>query len=224
MQSTFGIITAITRRCARLRWRSTRAPAWPHSMPVLKHDHPIAHEDAQVRGGLSNRVLERAMQSLLALLLAVFVYVIFDSFHERIVMVGDSAPDFSITAANGRTITPSNFGAKLLVLNFWATWCPSCIEEMPSLDKFQERFANSGVVVLGVSIDRDETRYRAFLARTRVSFLTAHDPESKISADYGTLKVPESYIIDNRGRVLQKIIGSQDWMSERVIQDVESML
>ena len=193
-------------------------------MPVLKHDHTIAHENAQVRSGLLNRVLERAIQSLIALLLAVFVYVIFDSFQERIVMVGDSAPDFSITAANGRTITPANFGAKLLVLNFWATWCPSCIQEVPSLDKFQERFANSGVVVLGISIDRDETRYRSFLARTRVSFLTAHDPENKINADYGTFKVPESYIIDNRGRVLRKIIGSQDWMSERVIQDVESML
>ena len=87
--------------------------------------------------------LERIIQTLIALLLAVFVYVIFDSFHEKLVVVGDSAPDFSITTDSGRTITPATFGGKLLVLNFWATWCPPCIEELPSLNEFQRRFANS---------------------------------------------------------------------------------
>src|ERR1051325_2203979 len=120
--------------------------------------------------------LERAIQTLIGLLLAVFVYVIFDSFHERLVEVGDSAPDFSITTDNGRTITNSNFGGKLLVLNFWATWCQPCVEEIPSLDEFQRRFAKSGVVVLGISVDSDEDVYRRFLARARVSFLTARDP------------------------------------------------
>ena len=106
--------------------------------------------------------LERIIQTLIALLLAVFVYVIFDSFHEKLVVVGDSAPDFSITADSGRTVTPANFGGKLLVLNFWATWCPPCIEELPSLNEFQQRYANAGVVVLGISIDTDEKAYRSF--------------------------------------------------------------
>ena len=168
--------------------------------------------------------LERAIQSLIVMLLAVFVYVIFDSFHERIVEVGDSAPDFSITADNGRTITTSNFGGKLLVLNFWATWCPPCIEELPSLNQFQRQFANSGVVVLGISVDKDEKVYRDFLAKARVSFLTARDPENKINAEYGTLKFPETYIIDAHGKVVRKIISNTDWMSERMLKDVESLL
>src|SRR5215831_6292410 len=168
--------------------------------------------------------LERIIQTLIGLLLAVFVYVIFDSFHERVVVVGDSAPDFSITADNGRTITTSNFGGKLLVLNFWATWCPPCIDELPSLNEFQRRFAGSGVVVLGISIDKDGKAYRDFLARARLSFLTARDPENKINVDYGTLKVPETYIIDTRGKVLRKVINAQDWMSDRVVQDIESLL
>src|SRR5882762_2895412 len=99
--------------------------------------------------------LERIIHTLITLLLAVFVYVIFDSFHERLVVVGDSAPDFSITADNGRTITPSNFGGKLLVLNFWPTRRPPCIEALPSRNPFQRRFANSGVAVLGISVDKD---------------------------------------------------------------------
>src|SRR5712691_3040675 len=168
--------------------------------------------------------LERVIQTTIALLLAVFVYVIFDSFRERLVVVGDTAPDFSITADNGRTITASSFGGKLLVLNFWATWCPPCIEELPSLNQFQKHFANSGVVVFGISVDKDEKAYRDFLARARVSFLTARDPENKINADYGTLRFPETYIIDSKGKVLRKIINAQNWMSERMISDVESLL
>jgi peroxiredoxin len=168
--------------------------------------------------------LERAIQTLIALLLAVFVYVIFDSFHEKLVVVGDSAPDFSITTDSGRTMTTSNFGGKLLVLNFWATWCPPCIEELPSLNEFQQRYANAGVVVLAVSIDTDEKAYRNFLSRARLSFLTARDPDKKISADYGTVKVPESYIIDRNGKVIRKLISNQDWMSERMTKDVESLL
>ena len=168
--------------------------------------------------------LERAIQTLIVMLLGVFVYVIFDSFHQRLVEVGDSAPDFSITTDTGRTITAGSFGGKLLVLNFWATWCPPCIEEIPSLNAFQNRFAKAGVVVLGVSVDTDEKAYRDFLSKVRVSFLTARDPDKKISADYGTLKYPETYIIDSHGKVLRKVISNQDWMSERVIRDMESLL
>jgi peroxiredoxin len=168
--------------------------------------------------------LERTIQATIALLLAVFVYVIFDSFREKVVVVGDSAPDFSVTADNGRAVSLSNFGGKLLVLNFWATWCPPCVEEIPSLHAFQKRFANAGVVVLGVSVDKDEKAYRDFLSKAQVSFVTARDPENKINADYGTFKFPESYIIDSRGKVLRKIISNQDWMSERVIRDMESLL
>jgi cytochrome c biogenesis protein CcmG/thiol:disulfide interchange protein DsbE len=168
--------------------------------------------------------LERIIQTLIALLLAVFVYVIFDSFHENLVVVGDSAPDFSITTDSGRTVTPANFGGKLLVLNFWATWCPPCIEELPSLNEFQQRYATAGVVVLGISVDTDEKAYRNFLARAHVSFLTARDPDKKINAEYGTLRFPETYIIDSSGKVVRKIISNTDWMSERMTKDVESLL
>src|SRR6266851_2263560 len=168
--------------------------------------------------------IDRILQVSIGVLLAAFVYVIFVSLYERIVEVGDTAPDFSITADNGRTITPTNFGGKLLVLNFWATWCPPCIEELPSLNAFQRQFANSGVVVLGISVDKDEKLYRDFLAKARVSFLSARDPDNKINAEYGTLKFPETYIIDARGKVVRKIISNTDWMSERMLKDVESLL
>jgi|KBSMisStandDraft_5_1062788.scaffolds.fasta_scaffold164254_2 cytochrome c biogenesis protein CcmG, thiol:disulfide interchange protein DsbE len=167
---------------------------------------------------------ERILQVSIAVLMCALVSVIFLTLRERIVQEGDSAPDFSITTDNGRTITAANFGGKLLLLNFWATWCAPCIEELPSLDQFQRQFANSGIVVLGVSADKDEKAYRRFLSRVNVSFLTARDPENKISADYGTFKYPESYLINRDGKVVMKVINATNWIDEKMLSFVKSQL
>src|ERR687896_300004 len=103
---------------------------------------------------------DRILLAALAVLFLSFVFVIRDLFDQRIIDVGDKAPKFSVKTETGRQITQSDFGGKLLVLNFWATWCPPCIEEMPSLNEFAQRFSKDGVVVLGVSIDQNEQVYR----------------------------------------------------------------
>ena len=167
---------------------------------------------------------DRFLQLAIAGLLVVLVFVIYRSFYERVISVGDSAPDFAIATDNGRAVSLSKFGGRLLVLNFWATWCPPCVQEMPSLDEFQKRLAGSGVVVLGVSVDKDAGAYRSFLSRAKVSFLTARDPEARISGDYGTFKYPETYIIDSRGKVVQKIIGPENWTDDRMVSYVKSLL
>lgn len=167
---------------------------------------------------------ERFLIVLIGVLVVALGYVIADSFREKIVAVGDTAPDFAVSTEGGRTVTRSNFGGKLLVLNFWATWCPPCIEEMPSLDEFQRRLAADGVVVLGVSVDRSETAYRQFLQKARVSFLTARDPSASISASYGTFRYPETYIIDGSGKVVLKHIGPQNWADERFVREIRSLL
>ena len=167
---------------------------------------------------------DRILQLSIVVLLGAFAYVIFTSIHERIVQVDDMAPDFSITADNGRTITRSEFGGKLLVLNFWASWCPPCIEELPSLDQFQRELASQGVVVLGISRDKDPKAYKQFIEKYNVSFLTALDPDNKISAEYGTFKIPETYLINRDGKVVGKIISSTNWTDERMVSYVKSLL
>ena len=167
---------------------------------------------------------DRILRVAIGVLLGVLVSVIYLSLHEHIVQVDDTAPGFSITADNGHTISRSDFGGKLLVLNFWATWCAPCIEELPSLDQFQRELANQGVVVLGVSVDKDEKAYKRFLDRAKVSFLTARDPDNKINAEYGTFKYPESYIINRDGKVVMKIISSTDWTDEKMVSYVKSLL
>ena len=88
----------------------------------------------------------------------------------------------------------------------------------------RERLAASGVVVLGVSVDNDERAYREFLQKAKVSFLTARDPAAEISSEYGTFRFPETYIIDSRGRVLQKHIGPEVWTNENLIRGIQSLL
>jgi cytochrome c biogenesis protein CcmG, thiol:disulfide interchange protein DsbE len=168
--------------------------------------------------------IDRFLKAAIGVLLAAMVFVIYDSIREKVIGVGDKAPAFSITTDAGRSISSSDFGGKLLVLNFWATWCPPCVEEMPSLDQFQRTFADKGVVVLGISVDKDEQLYKNFLSKARVSFQTARDPEAKINSDYGTFKYPETYVIDARGRVLRKYIGPEDWTGERILNDLRSLL
>ena len=158
----------------------------------------------------------------IAALLAVLVYVIYDGLHERVVAQGDSAPAFTVVADSGATIGVPNFGGKVLVLNFWATWCPPCVQETPSLSQFAAQFKDKGVVVLALSVDRDEKAYRAFLDKYKPAFLTARD--FKVHADYGTFIYPETYIIDARGKVQMKIPEGADWNDPRLTQFVGSLL
>ena len=116
------------------------------------------------------------------------------------VKAGDTAPDFSIQADNGKTITARDFGGKLLMLNFWATWCPPCIHEVPSLNQLSNTLGPKGLVVLGVSEDKDPKAYKDFLARFHVTYLTARAPDQEIKAKYGTIQIPESYLIDRTAR------------------------
>ena len=173
---------------------------------------------------MSSTKTDHILKGGIAVLLVALVVVIYDGIRDKVIGVGDTAPEFTITTDKGRTVSVSDFGGKLLVLNFWATWCPPCVQEMPALDQFQKSLAEKGVVVVGISVDKDEKVYKAFLDKANVSFHTARDPQAKINADYGTFKYPETYVIDRRGKVLRKFIGPENWTDENMLRDVASLL
>src|SRR5664279_3231747 len=165
---------------------------------------------------------DRLLRAGILLLVPVLIYFIYAGIHEHVVAAGDMAPEFTIRADNGRTVTLPNFGGKILVLNFWATWCPPCVQETPSLSQFAAAYASKGVVVLGVSVDKDEAAYRAFLQKFKPAFLYAR--ENKLHEDYGTFMYPETYIIDAKGKVLHKLAEPADWMDARMTQLIDSLL
>ena len=161
--------------------------------------------------------------TLIAALAIALIYVVSGTLEPPVVNAGDKAPNFKVTTEHGRTMTRDEFGGKLLVLNFWASWCPPCVEETPSLEEFARQFAPQGVVVLGVSNDRKDDQYRKFLDRFHVDFETARDPENNISASYGTFQLPETYLIKD-GRVVEKVISNQNWMDPEFLARVRKML
>src|SRR5205807_3285239 len=112
----------------------------------------------------------------------------------------------------------------LLVLNFWASWCGPCVQEAPSLEAFSRAMAPDGVVVLGVSIDRNEKMYRRFLKDFNITFPTSRDPNWDLNTRYGTFQFPETYIIDPSGKVREKIIAAQDWMDPAFVARIRAML
>jgi cytochrome c biogenesis protein CcmG, thiol:disulfide interchange protein DsbE len=173
---------------------------------------------------MSKMKADRVLLGALAVLFLGFTFVIHDLFEQRIVEAGDTAPDFAVTTESGRRLTREDFGGKLLVLNFWATWCPPCIEEMPSLNQFAQKLAPEGVVVLGVSIDKNENSYKRFLQQRRLNFQVARDANADIPTQYGTFKWPETYVINRSGKVVQKHIGPKDWMDPKLVSEIKSLL
>ena len=136
--------------------------------------------------------------------------------------LASQAPALALVDLGGNQIDTSSYAGNVVLINFWATWCPPCVEETPSLSQFAAQFKDRGVVVLALSVDWNEKAYRAFLDKYKPAFLTARD--FTVHADYGTFMYPETYIIDARGKVQMKIPEGADWNDPRLAQFVGSLL
>jgi cytochrome c biogenesis protein CcmG, thiol:disulfide interchange protein DsbE len=131
--------------------------------------------------------------------------------------VGTPAKEFSVQDSDHQ-VSLNQFRGQVVILNFWATWCPPCDQELPSLMDMQDRMRGRGVVVVGVSIDVDGDAYHRYLKQRNVNFVTVRDPEQKVAGMYGTSGWPESYIIDRQGVLRRKIVGPINWGSPEVMQ------
>lgn len=129
-------------------------------------------------------------------------------------LIGTAAPEFSLLDMQGNKVTLSQFKGKVVIINFWATWCPPCREEMPSMEKLYRRFADKGLVMLAVNVEDDGKELVAdFLKKAPYSFPILLDEDQSVQETYGVFRFPESFIIDRNGLVVEKIIGARDWLS-----------
>jgi peroxiredoxin len=143
-------------------------------------------------------------------------------------VAGKRAEDFALEL-NGKPAHLSDLRGKVVVLNFWATWCPPCVEETPGLNRLQKYIASRNGVVLGVAADEDTAAYEKFLHDQGVAYPTYRDPgtrdnHSPIGGNYGTSMYPETYIIDRKGKIARKIIGFQDWNSPDMLAYFDALL
>lgn len=154
----------------------------------------------------------RTLKSVLTLALSLAVAVGCDrgSHPDRL---GKPAPVFSI-GDGVQSVDLGKLRGKVVVLNLWATWCAPCVQELPSLLALQHQMP--GITVVGVSTDQDEDVYRHFLTQHHVDLLTVRDSDQRINALYGTVQIPETYIIDRSGTLRRKFIGAQDWTSAEI--------
>ena len=128
--------------------------------------------------------------------------------------IGRPAPQFVI-ADGTHSVDLHQLRGRIVVLNLWATWCAPCVEELPSLLALQGRMP--GITVVGISTDQDPEVYHRFLVQHNVNLLTVRDADQRINALYGTVQIPETYIIDRQGVLRRKFIGAQDWTGPEIV-------
>jgi len=138
--------------------------------------------------------------------------------------LGETVPNFTLRDDDGKVVALADFRGQIIVLNFWATWCPPCIEEMPSLNRLAEHYKGKDLKIIGLSVDEDAEAYSEFLANNQINFLTLRDAARNTSDRYGTYRFPETYIINREGRLAQKIIGPRDWTSPQMIAYFDELL
>ncbi len=134
--------------------------------------------------------------------------------------VGKVAPQFVISDGSA-SVDLSKLRGKVVILNLWATWCAPCVEELPSLLALQQQ--QPALAIVGVSTDQDDQVYHQFLLRHHVDILTVRDADQRVNALYGTVLIPETYIIDKTGIIRRKFIGAQQWTSPEMIRFLTSL-
>ena len=133
---------------------------------------------------------------------------------------GQPAPDFTVSDG-ATTVHLASYRGRVVLLNFWATWCAPCVEEMPSL--LELHHDQPSLAILAVSIDEDPDAYSRFLARHHVDLITVRDPAQKAAQLYHTEMWPETYVIDRQGIIRRKFVGAQDWTSPEIRAYLKSL-
>jgi peroxiredoxin len=133
--------------------------------------------------------------------------------------------DFVLPDLHGRVVQLAALRGKVVFINVWATWCPPCVEEMPTIQRLHQQLHQRGLEVLTVSVDALGAQVVApFVHKYQLTFPVLLDPTSTIERLYRTSGVPESFIVDKQGRLVEKIIGPRDWAHPQMLSIFERLL
>ena len=135
------------------------------------------------------------------------------------------APDFSLKDLNGKKVEIKQFKGKIIFLNFWATWCAPCKEEMSSLEVLHQKFKEKNFVLLTISVDYGGLKsVREFMDKHRYTFPVLLDPKSEVLDLFNVKGIPTTFIIDKKGRMIGRAIGPRDWKSPEVISLINLLI
>lgn len=124
---------------------------------------------------------------------------------------GTLAPDFTLPRMSGQEVRLSDLRGRVVLVNFWASWCKPCEEEMPAMERLYEQLAPEGLELLAVSVDDSREAVEKFREGRDLSFPILLDPERRVSRLYQTFRYPETLLVDRDGMVVERYVGPRDW-------------
>jgi len=123
------------------------------------------------------------------------------------------APDFTLRDLEDRKVSLRDFQGKLVFLNFWATWCPPCRYEMPSMESLYKEFKGKGLVVLAINLKEGKEKVRSFMVSERLTFPALLDYSGEVAQRYGVRGIPTTFLINGKREIVGKALGARDWSS-----------
>lgn len=138
---------------------------------------------------------------------------------------GKPAPDFTLNDLSGKPVQLSSLKGKVVLVNFWATWCPPCREEVPSMVRLNQLMQGKNFQMLAISIDEGgKEAVQDFFKQGGVTLPALLDTDGKVARLYGTTGVPETFVVDAKGVIRQKVIGAVDWSAPEAVQFLEQVM
>lgn len=167
------------------------------------------NEETSKEGGVPKAVIA----GIVLVVIAVVAYVVLGQKESYVpIEAGTKAVDFALPDTEGNMKSFSDFKGKVIFLNFWATWCTPCEEEMPSMQVLYDTFRNRNLEIVAVSVDSGDVQpVKDFVKKHGLTFTILHDSKGKVKELYKTTGVPETFIIDQNGIVAEKVWGPKDW-------------
>ena len=135
-----------------------------------------------------------------------------------------TAPDFELKDPAGKQLNLRELRGKVVFLNFWATWCPPCIEEMPSMEKLHQELEKDGLVIVAIDFQESPARVKEFFTEHRLTFMALLDRDGKVSELYKAWALPVSVVINKRGEIAARAVGAKDWYSDEALQFFRKLL
>jgi peroxiredoxin len=162
---------------------------------------------------------------VLVVVAAAFAYVRLAANKGYALKAGADAPGFRLESLAGGEVDLASQRGKVVVLNFWATWCPPCVAEMPSLERLHRALSPEGLAVVTVSTDEDEAELRSFVSQRGLTLPVLLDPGGRVAGGaYRTTGYPETFLLDRDGRVLRHVVGPAEWDSPEMLADLRRLL
>lgn len=121
--------------------------------------------------------------------------------HAGALDAGAKMPEIGLTDISGKPVSLASLAGKVVIVDFWATWCAPCREELPQLEKFHQKYRAKGLAIVGVSVDKEAEGIKGFLDKLKITFPVVHDAGHQVSGKYSPPRMPSSYIVDRKGIV-----------------------